>query len=184
MKWTTEQLIEELTRLLKPDVIGFYESFEVTEIVGFPKGGTATNIFSLIVAEPGLPPEGEMKIEFLTQKRIELKSCDCKFGVFRCRVPIPFLVDVVKRFGRTGEWQTGPKPLKIGRLAPVVPQFVHADFNDPHPWNSVLKNNFYEGSHVLELFDTSKDAVRFLLRDSRLLTDLCKRSTLPSCQPS
>ena len=172
MKWTTEQFIEELNRLLKPDVVGFYESFEVTEIIGFPKGGTATNIFSLIVAEPGLPPAGEVKIECLTQERIELKGIDCKFGVFRFRAPTSFLVDVVKRFGKAGEWRTGPKSLKIGKLAPVVPQFVHADFNDPHPWNSVLKNNFYEGSHVLELFDTSKDAVRFLLRDSRLLTEL------------
>lgn len=175
MKWTTEQLLEELKRLLKPDVVGFYESFEVTEILGFQKDGTATNFFSLIVAEPGLPPVGKVKLECLTQERIELKGSDYKFGVFRFRVSIQFLVDVLKRFVETGEWQTGPKPLKVGKLAPVVPQFVHADFNDPHPWNSVLKNNFYEGSYVLELFDTSKDAARFLLRDSRLLTELSQR---------
>lgn len=175
MKWTTEQLLKELKRLLKPDVVGFYESFEVTEILGFQKDGTATNFFSLIVAEPGLPPEGTVKPECLTQERIELKGSDYKFGVFRFRVSIQFLVDVLERFVKTGEWQTGPKPLTVGKLAPVLPQFVHADFNDPHPWNSVLKNNFYEGSHVLELFDTSKDAARFLLRDSRLLTELSKR---------
>lgn len=181
MKWTTEHLLEELERLLKPDVVGFYESFEVTEILGFQKDGTATNFFSLFVAEPGLPPDGKVKLECLTQKRIELKGSDYKFGVFRFRVSIQFLVDVMKRFVTTGEWQTGPKPLKVGKLAPVVPQFVHADFNDPHPWNSVLKNNFYEGSHVLELFDTSKDAARFLLRDSRLLMELSQkiRSIVP-----
>lgn len=181
MKWTTEQLLDELKRLLKPGVIGFYESFEVTEILGFQKDGTATNFFSLIVAEPGSPPEGTVTPECLTPERIELKGSHYKFGVFRFRVPIQFIVDVLERFARTGEWQTGPKPLRVGKLAPVTPQFVHPDFNDPHPWNSVLKNNFYEGSHILELFDTSKDAARFLLRDSRLLAELSQqiRSIVP-----
>lgn len=175
MKWTTEQLIEEQKRLLKPGLIGFFESFEVTEILGFQKDGTATNFFSLIVAEPGLPPEGPVKPECLTQERIQLKGSEYKFGVFRFRVSIQFLVDVLERFAKTGEWQTGSKPLKVGKLKAVVPQFVHADFNDPHPWNGVLKNNFYEGSHVLELFDTTKEAARFLLRDSRLLTELSQK---------
>lgn len=181
MKWSTEQFLEELKRLLKPDVVGFYKSFEVTEILGFQKDGTATNFFSLIVAEPGLPPEGPVKQERLNAERIEIKGSDYKFGVFRFRVSIQFLMEVLENFAKTGLWQTGPKPLGVGKLAPLVPQFVHADFNDPHPWNSVLKNNFYEGSHVLELFDTTKDAARFLLRDSRLLVELSQkvRSVIP-----
>ncbi|MDT7524456.1 hypothetical protein RAE21_19105 [Rhodoferax sp. TBRC 17198] len=181
MNWTTDQLLDELKRLLQPGVIGFYESFEVTEILGFQKDGTATNFFSLLVAEHGLPPKGTGEPECLTPKRIELKKSDYKFGVFRFRVSTQFLVDVVEHFARTGEWKTGPKPLKVGKLAPVAPQFVHPDLNDPHPWNSVLKNNFYEGSHVLELFDTSKDAARFLQRDSRLLVELSQqvRSIVP-----
>lgn len=175
MRWTIEEFLEELKHLLKPGVIGFYQSFEVTEILGFQKGSAATTFFSLIVAEPGLPPEGPVKPEFLNAERIEIKGSDYRFGVVRFRVSIVFLVEVLERFAKTGNWQTAEKPLKVGKLVPVVPQFVHADFNDPHPWNSVLKNNFYEGSHVLELFDTSKEAARFLLRDSRLLAELSQR---------
>lgn len=174
-KWTVEQLLEEQKRLLKPGLIGFFESFEITEIVGFQKDGTVTNFFSLIVAEPGSPPEGPVTHECLTQERIALKGSEYKFGVFRFRVSTQFLVNVLERFAKTGEWQTGAKPLKVGKLEAVVPQFVHADFNDPHPWNGVLKNNFYEGSHVLELFDTTKEASRFLLQDSRLLTELSQK---------
>lgn len=174
-KWTTEDLIEEQKRLMTPGLIGFYESFEITEIVGFQNDGSVTNFFSLIVAEPGFPPEGPVIHECLTQKRIELKGSEYKFGVFRFRVSLPFLIEVLERFAKTGEWQTGAKPLKVGKLQAVVPQFVHGDFNDPHPWNGVLKNNFYEGSHVLELFDTTKEASRFLLQDSRLLTELSQK---------
>lgn len=175
MKWNIEQFLKELKRLLKPDVIGFYESFEITEIVGFQKDGAATNFLTLFVAEPGKAPEGPVKPEFLTPNRIELKGSNYKFGVFRSRVPTQFLIDTIESFARTGEWQIGSKPLKVGKLAPVVPQFVHPDFNDPHPWNAVLKNNFFEGSHVLELFDTTKDAARFLLNDSRLLIKLAEQ---------
>ena len=181
MNWKTEHLLEELKRLLKPGIVGFYRSFEVTEIFGFQQDGTATNFFSLIVAEPGLPPEGEVEPKYLTQELIELKGGDSKFGVLQFRVSIQFIEDVLKHFVKTGEWQTGQKLLKVGKLAPVVPQFVHPDSNLPHPWNSVLKNNFFEGSYVLELFDTSKEAVRFLLQDSRLLTELSQkiRSVIP-----
>lgn len=171
-KWTTEELVEEQKRLLTPGTIGFYESFEITEIVGFQRDGTVTNFLSLIVAEPGPVPEGPVVHECLTPERIELRGGEYKFGVFRFRVSTQFLIDVLERFAKTGEWRTGSKPLKVGKLQAVVPQFVHADFNDPHPWNGVLKNNFYEGSHVLELFDTTKEASRFLLQDSRLLTEL------------
>lgn len=175
MKWTIEQFLEEQRRLLEQGLIGFFNSFEITEILGFHKDGTVTNFFSLIVAEPGFPPKGSIKPECLTQERIELKGSKYKFGVFRFRVSIQFLLNVLEHFIETGEWKTGPKPLKVGKLEPVVPQFVHPDFNDPHPWNSVLKNNFYEGSHVLELFDTTKEAARFLLQDSRLLTELSQQ---------
>lgn len=175
MTWTTTHLIEELKRLLKPGLIGFFESFEVTEIVGFKKDGTATNFFSLIVAEPGLPPEDAEKTKCLTPERIELKGSEYKFGVFRYRVSIQFVVDAIERFAQNGVWQTGPKPLKVGKLAAVVPQFIHADFNEPHPWNGVLKNNFYDGSHVLEMFDTTKEAARFLLRNSRQLKELSEK---------
>lgn len=174
MTWTTEQLIEEHKRLLKPGLIGFFESFEVTEILGFQKNGTATNFFSLIVAEPGLPSGDPLKPECLTQERIELKGSEYKFGVFRFRVSPQIILDALERFAKAGEWRTGPTPLKVGKLVPVVPQFVPVDFNSPHPWNGVLKNNFFEGSHVLELFDTTKEAARHLLRDSRLLTELSK----------
>lgn len=181
MKWQPEDLLEELKRLLRPGVIGFYESFEVTEIIGFKKDGTATNFMSLFVAEAGSPPAGDSKIGCLTSKRIEIKGSDFKFGVFRFRIHTQRLLDVIQHFAQTGEWKTGPEPLKLGQLSAVVPQFVHANFNEPHPWNSVLKNNFYEGSHVLELFDRSKDAARFLLRDSRKLADLAQgvRSVVP-----
>ncbi len=175
MKWTIDQLIQEQKRLLTPGIIGFFESFEVTEIVGFHKDGTATNFFSLIVAEHGLPPEGPVSPACLTQNRIELKGSEYKFGVFRFRVSIQSLIATLEIFAKTGQWKAGPKPLKVGKLEAVIPQFVHADSNDPHPWNSVLKNNFYEGSHVLELFDTTKEAARFLLSDSRLLTELSQR---------
>jgi len=176
MDWTITHLQAELERLLRPGLIGFYESFDVIEIVGFAPGKGPTNILTLFVAETAPPPEsGVSTPSALNSERIEIKGTDWKFGIFRFRVSTRFLSDVLQRYAREGVWQTGPKPLSVGPLSAVLPQFVHSNFNDPHPWNSVLKNNFWEGSHVLELFDTRKDAIRFLMRDSRLLTELSER---------
>ncbi len=62
----------------------------------------------------------------------------------------------------------------LTRGAPLPPQFVPADTASPHPWNGVLKNNFWEGSHVLELFDAQKPDVEFLLDEPKLLKQLAE----------
>lgn len=175
MKWTIENLLEEKRRLIKQGLIGFYESFEITEIIGYQKNKTPINFFTLIVAEPELPPNEPSETVALNEKRIEIKGSEYKFGIFRSRVSINYVIEVIEEFNKTGEWKIGEKPICVGKLEAVVPQFVHADFNEPHPWNGVLKNNFYDGSHILELFDTTKESVRFLLKDSRILSELSRK---------
>ncbi|WP_236477118.1 VPA1262 family N-terminal domain-containing protein, partial [Pseudomonas sp. PA-3-11C] len=71
-----------------------------------------------------------------------------------------------------GHWKTSPADIKFGALAATPPQFIPPDADQPTPWNGVLKNNFFEGSHTLELFDTTKEHLRFLLEDTRRLTQL------------
>lgn len=177
--WGMTNMVQELQRLTAYGVIGLYRSFEITEILGFPQGQPRTqppvNFLSLAVAEPNAPPVGEIpEIQFLNQDRLVLPGTQWNIGVARYRISLQALVDAVNRFSQTGEWKTGKSPLQVGTLAPVAPQFVPANSYQEHPWNRVLKNNFWEGAHVLELFDTSKSYVRFLLDDSRTLTKLAE----------
>jgi len=177
MTWDITQLQDELKRLLQTGLVGFYESFEVTEIVAFHADKKEPiNLLSLFVGEPSASPKGGVStLQCLNPDRIEVKGIDWKFGVFRYRTSPQFLFDVIQRYASEGLWKTGQKPMTVGRLSAVTPQFVHPNFNDPHPWNGVLKNNFWEGSHILELFDTKKENVRVLMNESRLLTELAQR---------
>ncbi|MEQ3637251.1 MAG: VPA1262 family N-terminal domain-containing protein [Thalassolituus sp.] len=175
MAWGFAEHISHLEKLLVPDLIGNYKSFEVTEIVGFHEEDPSrpSNFMSLLVAEPSLPPDGRSdSASFLNEKPIELRGTPWKFGVFRYRVPTEKVIQELQKLNSTGEWSLGSKPLKVGDLTPMPPQFVPSDQTEPHPWNGVLKNNFWEGSHVLELFDGQKTGVKFLLDEPKLLKEL------------
>ncbi len=178
MTWSTNDHITHLQKLLDPGVIGNYNSFEVTEILGFhhdsPK--QAINFLSLLVAEPSSPPNGlPTQLPFLTNKLIGLRGTLWKFGATRYRVSITQVLKTLQCFSATGEWKLSTQPLKVGALTPLPPQFVPADTGEPHPWNGVLKNNFWEGSHILELFDVSKLDVKFLLDEPKLLKQLVEK---------
>jgi hypothetical protein len=175
MPWSNTEHINHLKKLLTPGVIGNYNSFEVTEVFGFhrdiPK--QPSNFMSLMVAEPSLPPEGPpFKPVLLTNTPVELRGTPWKFGVARYRVSTQQVLQALQSLSITGEWKLGTSALKVGLLTPLPPQFVPADTAVPHPWNGVLKNNFWEGSHVLELFDGQKTDVKFLLDEPKLLKQL------------
>lgn len=175
MPWGIAEHINHLQKLLVPGVIGNYNSFEVTEIFGFHRDTLQqpSNFMSLLVAEPGLPPEGMChKPVLLTGKPIELRGTPWKFGVARYRVSTQQVLQALQNLSTAGEWKPGTSVLKVGALTPLPPQFVPADTAIPHPWNGVLKNNFWEGSHVLELFDGQKTDVKFLLDEPKLLKQL------------
>lgn len=175
MPWCITKHINHLQKLLVPGVIGNYNSFEVTEILGFHRDTPQqpSNFMSLLVAEPCPPPDGSpLNPDFLTNNRIKLRGTPWKFGVARYRVSTQQILQALQNFSIAGEWKPGISAMKVGSLTPIPPQFVPADTALPHPWNAVLKNNFWEGSHVLELFDGLKTDVRFLLDEPKLLKQL------------
>lgn len=171
--WGVSELVGHLEKLLAPGVIGLYHSFEVTEIVGVQKGEHPRNFLSLFVAEPDEPPAMSSSTgPFINSCRIRLQGSRWTFGISRQRISCQHLVRVLHQFRDKGEWRLNDNPLSVGGLTAVPPQYVPADSNQPHPWNGVLKNNFWGGSHILELFDTEKNDVRFLYENSELLIQL------------
>jgi len=148
--WGVSELVGHLEKLLVPGVIGLYHSFEVTEIVGFQNGEHPRNFLSLFVAEPDEPPAmSSCTGSFINSCPIRLRGSRWKFGILRQRISCQHLVRVLHQFRDKGEWRLNDKPLSVGGLTAVPPQYVPADSNQPHPWNGVLKNNFWGGSRIL-----------------------------------
>ena len=173
--WDVKKTLAKLDSLVELGIVGFYRSVEVTEVLGV-QGETFTNFLTLAVAEPlEAPSEIDWKSVLLNGKnRHRLPGTKWDVGIVQYRLSLKAFLEKFAEFGETGQWQPSPTPIQTGTLAAVSPQFVPSDGCDPHPWNGVLKNNFFEGSHVLELFDTTKEYVRPLLDDSRRLTNLAK----------
>ncbi|HWX01418.1 VPA1262 family N-terminal domain-containing protein [Collimonas sp.] len=173
MAWGMKEQIDHLEKLLVPGVVGMYRSFEVTEIVGYQAGTPARNFLSLLVAEPGEPSAtSQTAPSFINSAPIKLRGTAWQFGVVRYRVAPEQVLEALRRFGTSGTWKPGAATLEVGNLIAVPPQFVPADSYRPHPWNGVLKNNYWDGSHVLEMFDITKNDVRFLLDKPKLLAEL------------
>lgn len=172
--WDVARTLAKLEELVKPGVIGFYRSVEITEVIGV-QGKAATNFLTLAVAEPlEFSSENDGKPVFLNKNPHRLLETDWNIGIVRYRLSLKTFLEKVAEFGTSGQWKPTSESIQTGTLVALPPQFVPSDGNDHHPWNGVLKNNFFEGAHVLELFDTTKTRLRFLLEDSRRLTNLAE----------
>jgi len=174
--WDVTRTLAKLNELTKPGVVGFYRSVEVTEVLGV-QDKALTNVLTLAVAEPlEAPSEIDWNSVLLNGKdrRHRLPGTEWDVGIARYRLPLETFLKKVADFGETGQWKPAPISIQTGNLAALPPQFVPADGSDRHPWNGILKNNFFEGSHVLELFDATKQHVRPLFEDSRRLSNLAK----------
>jgi hypothetical protein len=143
-------------KLSEPGILGFYTGFEVTEI--FVINGTAApfNLFTIIVGDESSPSKSP---EFLTKNLIQLKlTSGWKLGIQRTWLDRSQMRDVLSRWRNEGIWQIGQQELATGSLSNREPQFVPADGYSAKPWNRILKNNFWNGSYVLELADSAKFA--------------------------
>ncbi|WP_322065147.1 VPA1262 family N-terminal domain-containing protein [Burkholderia ubonensis] len=177
-KWTIDLSIEWLKRTTVFGVLGMYTHVEVTEVVGYrdedPK--TPINVFSIAVLETRLG-ESSTKPGFLHGKnRIRLKSLgDWSFGVVRYLADLASLAPAYEKFASQSVWDLGGVPIRLGEMAPVAPQFVPPDLNEPTPLNRVLKNNFWNGAYILELFDNTKSNLGVFLDEPQRLQELSDR---------
>jgi hypothetical protein len=164
--WDSEIAKKEMTRLTQPNVLGFYTHFEATEVFAFPPGQREPiNVFSLLVAEERLPTASE-EPHYLTPKLIELKSLKgWKVGIQRYVKPVAELVPAFDILCQSNKWCASGHPLQTAELVSIPTQFVRSDDFGLVPLNRVLKNNFWNGSHIFEWADANKAALQPLFDD-------------------
>lgn len=171
--WDSKIARREMTRLTTPDVLGFYTHFEATVVFAFPPGQRQpVNVFILLVAEERLPTASE-EPHYLNPDRIVIKSLkDWTFGIQRYVRPIADLVPAFDVLCDSKTWRASGQPLQTADLVSLPTQFVPSDNLGPVPLNRVLKNNFWNGSHVFEWADAHKAALQPLFDDPPRLQDL------------
>lgn len=167
-----QSLLGDLVELIAPGRLGFYNGFEVTEIIGMRAGVEQPfNVLTLICAEEDVQPRTP---KFLGDRIKVPRMRGVKFGVARYAVSVEKLSSAIKLAGETGKWQPCGAPLTLDHLTYSAPVLVPSDGRERVPLNGVLKNNFWDGAHVLELFDDTKTLVADLIRKPSCLMALAE----------
>jgi hypothetical protein len=171
--WDAERARQEMERLTAFGVLGFYTHFEATEVFASPPGQQGPiNVFSIFVAEERLATASE-EPHCLNPKRIALRSLkDWTFGIQRYLRPIAELVPAFDVLCDTKTWCASGPPLQTADLVSIPTQFVPSNNLGPVPLNRVLKNNFWNGSHVFEWADANKAALQPLFDEPPRLQEL------------
>lgn len=148
---------ESFYSLLHNHVMGFYNCCEqITVFIEEKKTHAIYNYYTIFVFEERLYPEG--RTEFLTSKPVAL-SKSLNLG---CLKKVISLSEAEKIFGllcgpgNRESVDIGDGELKIGRLEALDKVFVPQNSTKTSSLNRILKNNFRNGSYILEFFDVQK----------------------------
>jgi hypothetical protein len=165
----------DLKKLLTPGLLGRYTHFEATEIfVSRGKGQAPENVFTVLVVEDRRD-EAAQQPNYLS-KPINLKPLGgWTFGVKRYTSPITALEQEISTLEQNGIWKGSGEELRFGKLTAIPSQFVAPDSSTVIPFNRVLKNNFWNGCHVLEWSDRDKKHLEALFAEAPLIQELSEK---------
>ena len=163
---------DKLDFLLNQANIGNYNKCETIEIIAFPKEGKGNpfNIFTLIIFENTQQEKNE---EYLTDRLIKL-SKDINWGIKRRIIDIEEAKKIYSDLILNNELNLDSKiKIDIGKLKFLSEQYIPAieSMDTQIQLNNILKNNFHNGSYILEFFDEEKQNIDFLLNYPVLLND-------------
>lgn len=168
-----ERLREEVNRLTRFGLIAEYDHIELNEVIATPKGGKPLNVLTLAVLGEGRSEVGDAEPTEMLTGRIAVEGFKgWSFGVARTIRPVAALDEAAKGFAENGIWNLSGRPITTGALQPEPMMFVPPDGTRVVPLNTVLKNNFWAGSHLARLADRDKTTLAPFLADRRRLQSL------------
>jgi len=157
--------------LLNKANIGIYNKCEIIEIFGFNKEKKeAFNIYTLIVFEN---TKQKNMNEMMTNKLQSFKGHKkISWGIKRTIIDIEKVQQLYMDILEKNEYQID-NSLNIGKLKLLPEQYVppRESMHKAIQINNILKNNFHNGSYILEFFDEEKQNIDFLLNDPVLLNN-------------
>lgn len=168
------EFLSQFDLLSSPGIVGFFDHFELVEVLAFRAGCPAlTNIFTIAV---GLENGNPSKAKWLNNKRIRIAGLkDQSFGIYRSLLRVDDLRAALEHFFDNGVWKPAAEPVSVGDLVSVEKRFVPADSITQIGLNRVTKNNFFNGCYLLELFDIDKPSVRRLTDNPPALQALSQK---------
>lgn len=162
-----------LQKLTQPGVLGIFTHFEVTTVLAThkPSGRTVNVLTHLVTVERTAlkpSPESILNIKFA-------KLRDWSFGITQHSLPLEDLNARLNDAIQDRQWVGKKGSLVFGALQHQGHWFVPPTGGLPEaPVNRLLKNNFWNGSHVLEWAPADKSDFLPFFEQPPLLQDLSK----------
>ena len=144
--------------LLEKGNLGYYTSCEMTHafIIDKKNGNKCYNFYTIFVMEERNIKDNQKK--FLTDKPIRI-SDRFSLGCYQYQISLEEVEESYRKIKNTSNQNSiniGVGDLCIGKIEEIVKQFVPQDSTETISFNKVLKNNFDNGSYILEFFEVMK----------------------------
>lgn len=166
-------MIDEIEKLLKFGCLGFYDQVEITEIFACLPDKSIINVFTIVVAEDR-SEANLIGLSKVSKERIKLNILkDWSFGICRYTKSISDILTDFMGLNADNKWLASGKELIIGKMEYQAQKFVTSD--ERTPINNIIKNNFLNGSYIVEWFDKDKSYFKPFLEKPSLLQELSEK---------
>lgn len=157
-------MVTQFELLKKEGVLGFYQSCEVTMIFVHNKISKRTyNLYTIVVFEEKSYTSANE--HYLPSKRI---NEDLSLGIFRYHLTLDEVTEAYMYLSEHQLWKYKEKEIRLSDLKEIEKVFVKCNGTENVPLNSILKNNFYNGSYIIEFFDMKKSFLKEVFSDTTL----------------
>lgn len=162
----TKYLLREYENLISCKSLGTYNCCEMISIFLWNKRTKiASNMYTIFVFDER--PVVDKKTENLLDKLMSITDA-FSLGIHRKVLPVSevrIIFELLCNSRNNQEVDIGEGELQIGNLEGVPKTFVQQNSTKTVLLNKVLKNNFKNGSYILEFFDTDKKVNKKLSKD-------------------
>lgn len=172
-RFCSKYMMQQYDELLACEKLGYYNSCEMITIFIIDKNTKyAYNFYTIFVMEERLTVGEEC--DCLTSKLVSISE-RYSMGMQRKVQKVEKIRSIIQSLCESCESQSvdiGDGCLQIGKLEMVPKTFVPQDSTVEITMNKVLKNNFQNGSYILEFFD-AEERVKTILskKELRKITD-------------
>lgn len=158
---STEYLLREYDELISCKSLGDYNCCEMISIILWNKmRKSASNLYTIFTFEERMSVDE--KTEYLFEK-LERITDEYSVGIQRKVFEASKIRDIFKMICTSREnlsIDIGDGDLQVGHLEGVTKVFIQQDSTIEILLNKVLKNNFRNGSYVMEFFDIDKTVLK------------------------
>ncbi|PJF04108.1 hypothetical protein CVD06_09770 [Acinetobacter seifertii] len=167
---------KDMEHLLQPHILGFFNCIEIIEI-GLLIDKSIVNVLTIAIAADKKNVKVDID-QYLTAGLVKIKYKNYKFGIKKYYKSIESFLLNIRNLTDKNIWTMSNDEKNHSTLPNL--KFKNKKFVAPNnfnevPINSLLKNNFFNGSYIYEWINTTKDELKFLLENPSVLQDLSSK---------